>query len=648
MPLFRGRLGLGTFGAVAPVLLAFYVSVAWADDAAQPSTSNLNNLSLEELANIDITSVSKKTEPLSDAAAAVYVISHDDIVRSGAMTIPEILRLAPNLQVAQMGASSYAITARGFNGNAADKLLVLIDGRSVYTPLYGGVLWDQQDVLPQNIERIEVISGPGATLWGANAMNGVINIITKKSEDTQGGTLTLNLGNRDDRASLQYGGTVQPDLSYRVYMEGFSVRSDKLSTGANADDGWSKSQGGFRLDWTPAQDRITVEGDLYQGAEESTPKLDTDISGGDLQATWQHRLGDGSTLQLFGYYDQTRNFTNSVGGYSLNTYDLEVQHSFSWGTRQEIVWGAGYRIYQDQFENGNGLLAFLPSSRVETLADIFAQDSIALTDALKLTIGMKLENDPYSGLAPLPSGRLSWKVDDGVLLWSAVSRAVRAPTRFDEDIQVVEIPGILTLTGNRDFQPEKLTAYEVGTRVQPTSTVSFSASAYYNVYDDLRSIEFERINALPFLIDWGNMLEGDTYGVELWGDYRIMPWWRLSAGFNVLHEALHFKAGASSVNKLADAGDDPHHQASLRSSMNLSDAVTWDLDLRQIGALPNPAIPSYFEANTRVAWRLSDSLELSLSGLNLLHAHHLEYEQAGGTFGTEVDRTVYAGMTWRF
>ena len=239
MPLFRGRLGLGTFGAVAPVLLAFYVSVAWADDAAQPSTSNLNNLSLEELANIDITSVSKKTEPLSDAAAAVYVISHDDIVRSGAMTIPEILRLAPNLQVAQMGASSYAITARGFNGNAADKLLVLIDGRSVYTPLYGGVLWDQQDVLPQNIERIEVISGPGATLWGANAMNGVINIITKKSEDTQGGTLTLNLGNRDDRASLQYGGTVQPDLSYRVYMEGFSVRSDKLSTGANAHDGWS-------------------------------------------------------------------------------------------------------------------------------------------------------------------------------------------------------------------------------------------------------------------------------------------------------------------------------------------------------------------------------------------------------------------------
>ena len=649
MPSFLRRLDRGTLGAAAAsAVLASWTSVGWANDAPPFSTASLSSLSLEELGNIDITSVSKKAEPLSDAPAAVYVITHDDIIRSGAMTIPEMLRLAPNLQVAQISAQSYAISARGFNSVDADKLLVLIDGRSVYTPLYGGVLWDEQDVLPQNVERIEVISGPGATLWGANAVNGVINIITRKSEDTQGGSLTLQLGNRDDRASLQYGGTLQPDLSYRVYVEGFSTRSDKLSTGENANDGWSKSQGGVRLDWTPANDRVTVEGDYYRGTEEVTRTLDTAISGGDLQATWQHRLADGSQLQLFGYYDGTNRSVGSTLGYSLNTYDLEAQHSFTLGERHDIVWGGGLRVYQDQFNAATGALAFVPARRVQSLSDIFAQDTIALTERLKLTVGMKLEDDPYSGWAPLPSGRLSWKADDGVLLWSAVSRAVRAPTRFDRDLLAVEVPGVLLLTGNHDFQSEKLTAYEVGTRVQPTSTTSFSVSGFYNVYDDLRSVEFVQSNGLPLITAWGNMMEGETYGVEIWGDYRPTPWWRLSAGFNVLHEALHFKAGASRLNNLGEAGNDPHHQASVRSSIDLGDDVTWDLDLRQIGALPNSPVPSYFELNAKIAWRVSQAVELSLSGLNLLHAHHLEYVQPGATIGAEVERTVYAGATWHF
>ena len=627
--------------AICPLCTLTVVAPASAQTVAE-----LQQLSIDELANIPITSVSKKAQPLSDAAAAVYVITHDDIIRSGATSIPEMLRLAPNLQVAQMSANSYAITARGFNGNAADKLLVLIDGRSVYTPLYGGVQWDLQDVLPENVERIEVISGPGATLWGANAVNGVINIITRKASDTQGGVLDLSAGNREYRGSLQYGGALDSDLSYRAYLGGFSIRGDKTSAGANAEDGWSKAQGGFRLDWTPASDTLTLQGDLYDGSEDVAANIDQGISGGNFQTTWQHQLDDGSSLQVLAYYDGTRRFTDGQG-YSLNTYDLEVQHSFSLGERQDIVWGAGYRAYQDQFRL-TGAVQFLPDSEIESLSDIFAQDTISLDASLKAILGMKLEDDPYSGLAPLPNGRISWKLSDNALLWAAISRAVRAPTRFDTDLQDTIIPGILILTGNRDFQPEKLNAYEVGTRVQPTETLSFSVSTFYNVYDDLRSVEWAQMKTLPLMWIYGNEMEGDTYGVEAWADYQVTDWWRLTAGVNVQHEDLRFKPGSSELGGTAAAGDDPNHQASLRSSMNLGSDVTWDADLRDIGTLHDPSIPAYVELNSRLAWIATNYLEVSIVGLNLLQAHHLEYEEAGATIGDEVDRSFYVETKWRF
>ncbi len=326
--------------AAGAAALAASVLTAGGASADVTSVSDLSGLSIEQLGSLEITSVSKTSQPLSDAAAAVYVITHEDIVRSGATSLAEILRLAPNLQVAVINANSYAITARGFNGNAADKLLVLIDGRSIYTPLFGGVLWDEKDVLPENIERIEVISGPGATLWGANAVNGVINIITRKAADTQGGLLDLGYGNREARASLQYGGTINDVLAYRTYLEAFSIPHSKTSTGANAEDGWSKGQGGFRLDWTPQNDKITFEGDLYDGREDATATLDTHISGGNFQVNWQHALEDGSQLQLLAYYDGTRRFAGTAGGYSLNTYDIELQHSFMLGESNSIVWGA--------------------------------------------------------------------------------------------------------------------------------------------------------------------------------------------------------------------------------------------------------------------------------------------------------------------
>ena len=356
---------------------------------------DINALSLEQLANVQITSVSKQREPLSDAAASVFVISHDDVVQSGATSLGDILRLAPNIQVMQTSPSNYVITARGLNGNSADqnfsdKLLVLIDGRSVYTPLYSGVYWDMQDVPPEDIERVEVISGPGGTLYGANAVNGVINIVTKGAAATQGGVLDLTGGTNESSAALQYGGKLADDLAYRVYGKGFYQRSFDAGAGVSAHDGWSKPQGGFRLDWTPSADTLTLSGDLYGGAEAQAGAANNIISGGNITAQWQHPLDQGSSLDLLTYYDQTRRNTLNGGGIVLNTYDLEIQHNFSLGSWNSIVWGAGDRIYQygitDRIAPANSLL-FVPNGRTLNLANIFTEDHIPLMDRVQLAVG---------------------------------------------------------------------------------------------------------------------------------------------------------------------------------------------------------------------------------------------------------------------
>lgn len=607
--------------------------------------NDINQMSIEQLANVPVTSVSKSVQPLSGAPAAVYVNTHDDIVRSGATSLAEILRLAPNLQVAQISANSYAITARGFNGNAADKLLVLIDGRSVYTPLFGGVLWDEKDVLPENIDRIEVISGPAGTLWGANAVNGVINIITRNASDTTGGLAIAGGGNREGRTALQYGGSLGGDFAYRVYAQSFSIAHDRSSTGALAEDGWSNNQGGFRLDWTPGDDRVTFQGAIYGGAEDAAPGLNTRIWGGNIQANWQHQLEDGSSLQLLSYYDATRRYTAGQG-YSFDTYDLELQHGFSF-SRHELVWGFGGRIYTDRF-HFTGPVQFLPPDRTTDLGDIFAQDTISITPALKMVVGAKVEADPFSGPQILPNLRLSWNPDEATMFWAAVSRAVRAPTRFDVDLNDKLVPGALTITGDPNFLPETVQAYEVGTRMQPTASLSFSLSGYYNQYNDLRSVEVAQATSLPVLWRWGNLMKANSYGLEAWANYEPLDWWRLSVGGNLQHEDRLFKPASARLGGVATAGDDPNHQISLRSGMDLGSGFNWNADLRWIGMLPNPQVPAYVELNSRLGWNVSQAWELSIAGFNLLHGHHLEYELAGATTGNEADRSVYVEAKWRF
>ena len=647
---------LRSFACAAGVGFSFLAGTATAQDssagqgaaAAPRSVEDLRDFSIDQLAQLQVTSVSKRPVSLSEAPAAIYVITHDDIVRSGATSIPEILRLAPNLQVAQTSASSYVITARGFSGNAADqnfsdKLLVLIDGRSVYTPLFSGVYWDLQNVLPDNIDHIEVISGPGATLWGANAVNGVINIITRKSSETQGGVVTLGAGNQGRSASLQYGGKINDDLTYRFYVTDFTDDNTVTSTGAKAHDHWSSPQGGFRFDWTPTStDTLTLQGDAFQGNEAQSGAPDEDIAGRNLLARWNHAGDDGSALQIQAYYDRTERGTEDNGGnFVLDTYDLDIQHSFSLGGWNQVVWGGGFRVEQYKIV-GTSTLFFAPFSRTLDLSNGFVQDTVSINDRVKLTLGLKLENDPYSGLSPLPSVRVSWRPLDTTLLWAAVSRAIRAPTPFDRDV-VEKIGPTVFLTGDPDFQPEKLTAYEVGARVQPTSRLSFSVSTFYNVYDDLRSIEPKPVVFLP--LSWGNGFEGDTYGFEAWADYRVASWWKLTATFDLLEKDLRVKPSGSGILGVAEEGDDPEHQASLRSSMNLGSAVTLDSDLRYVDALPDPHVPSYIELNTRLGWKVSERVLLSLSGFNLLHDRHQEFPAPGAN---AVPRSFFAEVQWRF
>ena len=630
-------------GIRCPAAIGTAAISALAAGAAQAQTiGQLKQLSIQQLANIEITSVAKEPEPLLDAPAAVYVITHADIIQSGATTLPEMLRLAPNLEVAQLNATSYAISARGFNvgdnASLSDKLLVLIDGRSVYSPLFAGVYWDMEMVPPEDIERIEVISGPAGTLYGANAVNGLINIITRDSAATQGGVLDLAAGNLQRGGLLQYGGKIGDNLTYRVYGMGWDFSPFVTASGQSGNDGWGRPQGGVRADWNGLADHVTIEGDDFYAREDPA----SNIAGRDAVASWQHQFADGSSLQTEAYYDVAKRYTDNDGGFTVDTYDLSAQYNFAVRSWNSVVVGADERIISYVITNTPTLL-FNPAADTLNLASIFGQDVISLTPQFKLTLGLKLEKDPYAGVEPLPEVRLAWKPQDNLLLWSAVSRAIRAPTPVDEDI-IERVGTTDILVGSPNFVPETLIAYEVGTRVQPTPQVSFSISSFDDEYQDLRSLEPTSGTVLP--LHWANLMAGHVYGVETWGDYRVTDWWRLSVGFNIQHENLYFEPGSSGLGGIALAADDPNHQAQLRSYMNFGHGVSWSAFLRYVGKLHDPAVPDYGELDTRIAWQVTSRLQLSISGFNLIHAQHPEFIEPGVT--DEVPRSFLVETRWRF
>jgi iron complex outermembrane receptor protein len=614
---------------------------------AADQISQLSRMSLEELANVEVTSVSRAPQSLSTAPASIYVITGEEIARSGVTSVPEALRLAPNLQVTQINSQEYQIGARGFGGNLevqnfSNKILILIDGRSVYNPLFSGVAYDQQDVLMEDIDRIEVISGPGATLWGANAMNGVINIITRSSHDTRGTSLRLGTGDRETAASIRYGAGFGDDNAFRVYAKGFDRDESFQPTGEGAGDDWHKAMAGFRMDLGPDsdRDRFTIQGDYQEATESHLGANDVDFSHADVVGRWE-RQGENVDTRLQLYVDMTdRDQPPSGVAFELNTYDLDFQQSLDGGERHHVVWGLGRRRHDYDIVNTPGL-SFAPPSRTLELTNVFAQDVIALGNRLELTAGVKFEENSYSGWSTLPDLRLSWAPNEHSLVWGAASRAIRAPTPLDVDVEE-RVGAVLFLAGNPNFRPEEVDAYEIGYRSQPSDSFSWLLSTFYNDYDDLRTVEPAVGTFTP--LRWDNLMEGHTYGVEFWANIQLSSWWRLSPGLRSLTKRLSFSEGASRLLGTEQAGNDPRYAVQLKSAMVFT---RWSVDamLRHIDELPSPINPAYTELSARVAWRATEKLEIALSGLNLLDDRHSEYALPTAR---EIPRSIYAEARWTF
>jgi iron complex outermembrane recepter protein len=617
-------------------------------DTRVASTVALKKLSVEELMDLDVTSVSKRPEKLSETASAIQVITGEDIRRAGATSVPEALRLVSNLEVARIDSRQWAITARGFNNALANKMLVLIDGRTVYTSLYAGVYWDVQDTLLEDIDRIEVISGPGATQWGANAVNGVINVTTKSARDTQGALLFGSGGTElHSLGGLRYGGELSPSVHYRVYGKYADRDSSVAFNGQDAIDDWHMAQGGFRMDWDRGSaDLLTVQGDAYGGSiAQAATAADTEVNGGNLLARWSRQLTENSDYQLQLYYDRThRSIPNSIAQ-DLNTYDLDFQHRFAFGERHDVVWGLSYRVVEDDIAHP-ATLAFLPERVTHRWYGGFAQDEITLLpERWYLTVGAKLEHNDYTGLEVQPSVRLAWRPSGEQTVWSAVSRALRTPSRVDRDFYAPAAPPFTLLQGGPDFVSEKLLSYELGYRVQPRGQLALTLAAFYNDYDDLRSVEPVNPPA-AFPIVLANGLTGKSYGAELTADYRIGERGWLRAGYTELRADSEPKPGSFDRTSTRSVALDPKRQALLRSSLNLSGNVECDVTVRYVGSIASQDVPAYTELDLRLGWQPAPAWELSLVGQNLLHDRHAEFGAAATH--REIERGVYGKVVWGF
>jgi iron complex outermembrane receptor protein len=496
-------------------------------------------------------------------------------------------------------------------------------------------------VVPGDIDRVEVISGPGATMWGANAVNGIINVITKASSETLGGVADMGGGDQQRRATLRYGGKINDALTGRIYALGFRDEDTVNAAGLDAGDAWSNKQVGFRLDLAPASGTLTsLQGDAYHGAEDRSQASDEIISGHNLLARWTRTGNHGAELRIQTYYDQVERNSGDSGRFRVETWDLDLQHSLQLG-RHEVVLGGGYRAHRYRI-TGTAGFSFDPAAQDLSLVNVFLQDSIALGKRFNVTAGLKIEDQYYADPAVLPTLRVDWKASDRINTWAAASRSVRSATPFDQD--VVEKLGATTfLIGNNEFKSEKLIAYEAGLRIEPQPNIKLSAAAFYNDYSDLRTIEINPAGFLP--LRWGNQMYGHTYGVDLWAEYQVTNRWRVAAAYSNLNERLKFESTSSQLLGIKQAGNDPKHQASLKSSWQLLNAMTLDAALRYVSALPDPHVPSYVELNSRLAWRIKQSLELSVAGWNLLHSKHREY---AGDEANLVPRSVFMNLQWTF
>jgi iron complex outermembrane receptor protein len=688
-PLRRSTLRrmVGVASIALLVSLAWPVQHSWAQDApsGQSPAAGLKQLSLEELGNVEVTTVSKDPREIMKTPAAVFVITQEDIRRSAATSIPEALRLAPGVEVARIDGNHWSVAIRGFAGQFSKSLLVLVDGRSIYTPLFEGVYWDLPYVMLEDVERIEVIRGPGGTIWGSNAVNGVINIITKSANSTHGILASTGSGTVDQgTGAFRYGGLVGKDFNYRVYGFG-GIRGQQFHADGDGFDHWRMGQMGFRMDWQKGEkDTFTVQGDIYRGESgesieigsffppaEMAEQGEDYVTGGNLLARWQHRTGEGSDIQIQAYFDRTNRQDFELGE-TRDTFDVDfVQHARIHDD-QELTWGLGARVSPSNFIQTSQGVNFLPAKQTDSIYSGFVQYELPIVrNKLTLTAGTKLEHNNFSGFDYQPSVRLLWMVTPHQSFWAAVTRAVRTPSRLDQDVQfnifdeyytpspgATPIPLYFQIQGDPKLKAEQLIGYEAGYRTQVNSNLYLDFTTFYNGYNDLQGYGpiglSETVMGNPpapylfLLLPYANAIEGHTLGTEIAPNWKISHWWSVRGSYSFLHMSLRDKEGFTDTGGLLSSymGSSPSSLVAFQSFFNLPKHFELDETFRYSSALPAQAVGSYSTADLRLGWHIGEGLDFSVVGQNLLEPHHYEF---GGDPGplVGIKRAVYGKMTWR-
>ncbi|MGH9791507.1 MAG: TonB-dependent receptor plug domain-containing protein [Candidatus Acidiferrales bacterium] len=659
------------------LLLAVFVPCSATQEPAPTPDSQrsrrLTQMSLEDLAKIEVTTASKRPEEIWRTPAAIHVITQEDIRRSGATSLPEVLRLAPGVVVARIDSNHWAVGVRGFGDQFSKSVLVLIDGRSVYTPLFAGVFWSVQDTLLEDIERIEIIRGPGGTIWGANAVNGVINIITKKAGDTGGFLVTAGGGSVDQGiGGMRYGGGNGRGFDYRFYAKGFT-RGPQFHFDNSPFDDWRRAQAGFRTDWRRgSRDTFTFRGDIYKGEDGQRVSIATfsppsqgnvdqpvDVSGGNLMVQWRRELSADADLQIQGYYDRTYLFGPQLGE-TRDTFDVDFTHGFAAGGRQDFVGGLGARLSPSTFEQTILTLDFIPRKRTNAIYSWFVQDEFAIVpNRLWVTAGSKFEHNNYTGFEWQPGARILWEVAPGKAVWGAFTRAIRTPSRLEEEFQLtgfllVSPLVFIQIDGNRDLDAERMFGYEAGYRAALTSSLHFDLAFFHNQYDNLIGFgaAFFTVDNTPppphitLHIPWDNAIKGSTSGVEVAPDWKPTEWLGLRGSYSYLNLDVRPKAGNTDTGTVAQMeGSSPHHQVAVQALMNLPAGLELDLSYRFVSELPARMVEGYATADVRLGWRVRPELEFSIAGQNLFQPHQIQFAHDPGP-SVGIRRSVFAKVTW--
>lgn len=636
------------------------------------SGESLKRLSLEALGDIEVTTTSKEPETLKRTPAAVYVLTSEDIRRSAATSVAELLRLVPGLQVSRMDGNHWAVGVRGFANQFSQSLLVMIDGRSVYTPLFAGVQWSVQDTLLEDIERIEIIRGPGATIWGANAVNGVINIITKKAKDTQGATASVGGGTIDHAiAGVRYGGRRGYGLDYRVFAKGFQ-RGPQTHSDGHDFDSWRAARAGFRTDWSGSGNDITLQGDVYKGRDGQavafgsfTPPAQlvsydpVDVSGGNLLAHWRREFAGGDDAQVHAYYDRTSQSGPQIGE-TRNTFDVDFIHQLARVPRQTIIWGLGARVSPTDITQMVPTLDVVPHQQSNSIYSLFAQDEVAVApNRLWVTAGAKFERNNFTGLEVQPSLRVLWMPGGSHSVWGGVARAVRTPSLLEEGLQLTGFlqaapPAFLRVRGNPAFKSEVLVGYEAGYRGVITSQLYVDVALYHNEHDNLQSLGaptamVETTPGPPHLLlvfPYDNGVMGKSDGFEVSPDWQPARQWQIKGSYSYLQVDLKLKPGATDTSAVTRyEGSSPRHQAFIRSMFTLPHGVELDQTVRYASRLPAQNVSAYTAFDLRAGWQFAPRLTISISGENLTDADHVEFAHTPPP-AVALGRAVYASLTW--